>query len=263
VLGNLTLTTGELNSSISNGPWYAPQQKQDKSRALPSHSLLKLNTTVVRDYPQRFDERSVDERGALFAEAICEIWRGPDSATAPQAAAPAAAADGPATPEPPAEDADHDGARTRRRYPESIADLIAAGLLAEGAVLHPISPRYQAEAVVEADGSLRVGDEVVNAPSTAAQRVTGRVEPGWEFWGVVDDDGRLTSLFDLRKVCRLRAASRRGRKARAAVQVGRSTRLRSATSSTLAWSATVRRSSRCANASARWRRPSTRTGQCA
>jgi hypothetical protein len=67
-----------------------------------------------------------------------------------------------------------------------------------------MSDRYEGRAVVRADGTLRVGDEVVNAPSTAAQRVTGRQEPGWEFWGVLDASGQAVALSELRE--RLRAS---------------------------------------------------------
>lgn len=76
-LGNLTLTTGPLNSSLSNLPWHAPHEPKDKRRSLVQHSLLKLNTTVVHDYPEHFDEHSVDERGARLTELITQLWPGP------------------------------------------------------------------------------------------------------------------------------------------------------------------------------------------
>ena len=79
-LGNLTLTTGPLNSSLSNSPWHAPDEPKDKRRSLVQHSLLKLNTTVVHDYPERFDEHDVDDRGARFAEVVAELWPGPQDA---------------------------------------------------------------------------------------------------------------------------------------------------------------------------------------
>lgn len=77
-LGNLTLTTGPLNSSLSNAPWHAPDQPKDKRRALVEHSLLKLNSTVVSRYPETFTEVDVDERGAYLANLIIHIWPGPD-----------------------------------------------------------------------------------------------------------------------------------------------------------------------------------------
>lgn len=77
-LGNLTLTTGPLNSSLSNGPWHAPLQPKDKRRSLVEHSLLKLNSLLVSRYSEKFTEADVDERGAYLAELIISIWPGPE-----------------------------------------------------------------------------------------------------------------------------------------------------------------------------------------
>ena len=48
-LGNLTLTTGELNSSLSNSSWSLPHAANDKRRALAKHSVLLLNTRLVEE----------------------------------------------------------------------------------------------------------------------------------------------------------------------------------------------------------------------
>ena len=90
-LGNLTLTTGELNASLSNAPWHAAEEPKakgkpkDKRRGLVKHSLLKLNTRLAEEFPQRFDEGSVDMRGEELAEEILAVWPGPSA----YAAAPA------------------------------------------------------------------------------------------------------------------------------------------------------------------------------
>jgi len=75
--GGVSPTTGPLNSSLSNLPWHAPHEPKDKRRNLVQHSLLKLNTTVVHDYPEHFDEHSVDERGARLTDLITQLWPGP------------------------------------------------------------------------------------------------------------------------------------------------------------------------------------------
>jgi hypothetical protein len=77
-LGNLTLTTGPLNSSLSNAPWHAPSQPKDKRRSLVEHSLLKLNSTIFSRYPESFTEADVDKRGGHLADLIIQIWPGPD-----------------------------------------------------------------------------------------------------------------------------------------------------------------------------------------
>jgi hypothetical protein len=75
-LGNLTLTTGELNSSLSHGPWSAPEKSNDKRRGLTKHSLLRMNTRLADENPDIFDERSIDTRGEQLADAILAIWPG-------------------------------------------------------------------------------------------------------------------------------------------------------------------------------------------
>jgi hypothetical protein len=95
---------------------------------------------------------------------------------------------------------------TRRVFKESVADLIEAGLLKAGTRLRPMAHKYDATVTVLDDGSLQLGDEVYNAVSPAAVRVTGgQSEPGWNFWGAPSGDGSLVSLFELR--ARLQASA--------------------------------------------------------
>jgi DNA-binding MarR family transcriptional regulator len=58
-------------------PWHASQESKDKRRSLIQHRSLKLNTTVVHDYPERFDEHAVDMRGARLTELVTQLWPGP------------------------------------------------------------------------------------------------------------------------------------------------------------------------------------------
>jgi hypothetical protein len=71
LLGNLTLTSGPLNSALSNAPW------PTKRTALPQHSLLSLNQRIAG--VEHWDEDAIDARGAELGEAICRIWRGPSA----------------------------------------------------------------------------------------------------------------------------------------------------------------------------------------
>jgi hypothetical protein len=70
-LGNLTLTSGPLNSSLSNGTWEA------KRLALVQHSLLALNQQVA--VHENWDEDSIKQRGGELAEQICGLWPGPEA----------------------------------------------------------------------------------------------------------------------------------------------------------------------------------------
>lgn len=89
--------------------------------------------------------------------------------------------------------------RKRTVYPESVKDLIAAGLLSAGTQLKPLRRGLTQTALVLPDGSLGVGDDIYSAVSPAAQAVSGnRSEPGWEFWGAPSGDGGYVALHALR-----------------------------------------------------------------
>jgi hypothetical protein len=68
-LGNLTIVTSPLNSSLSNGPWRA------KRAALNHHSRLLLNGRLSE--LNTWDEEAIDERGAWLADQLIEVWPGP------------------------------------------------------------------------------------------------------------------------------------------------------------------------------------------
>lgn len=70
-LGNLTLLTGALNSTVSNGPY------SSKMPALRSHSSLALN----RDLNQfeKWDEESISARGLSLFQSAAHIWVAPST----------------------------------------------------------------------------------------------------------------------------------------------------------------------------------------
>jgi hypothetical protein len=73
LLGNLTLTTLPLNSALSNAAW------EDKQRHLNRQSKLLMNSRLIENYPDRFDDACIDERGAYLADQVLSIWPGPDA----------------------------------------------------------------------------------------------------------------------------------------------------------------------------------------
>ena len=73
LLGNLTLTTMPLNAALSNAAWPVKQKGLNKS------SKLLLNAQLIEDYPEVFDEKAIDARGASLANSIIAIWPGPES----------------------------------------------------------------------------------------------------------------------------------------------------------------------------------------
>ena len=73
-LGNLTLLTQPLNSSVSNGPFSV------KMPAVRSHSSLALNREL--NGLDSWDEVSIVQRGTALFEIACRIWGGPHRAEA-------------------------------------------------------------------------------------------------------------------------------------------------------------------------------------
>jgi hypothetical protein len=72
-LGNLTIVTHPLNSSLSNSPWTTKRAELNK------HSRLLLNARLTeRD---TWDEQAVDMHGAWLARKLVAIWPGPDVAS--------------------------------------------------------------------------------------------------------------------------------------------------------------------------------------
>ena len=79
-LGNLTLTTQKLNSSLSNAPWVQTDgnaKSPAKRETLDKHSVLYLKAGVVEH--ETWDEDRIRERGRRLADIICRAWPGPDS----------------------------------------------------------------------------------------------------------------------------------------------------------------------------------------
>ena len=74
-VGNLTLTTQQLNSSMSNDAWEAKQQE------LWAHATLLLNRDLVSK--GSWDEDSIVDRSLWTAKVVSEVWPRPDSSVWP------------------------------------------------------------------------------------------------------------------------------------------------------------------------------------
>jgi hypothetical protein len=98
-----------------------------------------------------------------------------------------------------------------KRYSETLADLIAEGLLKPETKLQPLKPLkpgLATQATVLPDGQLQIEGQTFTSLSGAAKFVTGTVAvAGWDFWGAPSDEGPLVSLFDLRERLRLLRAT--------------------------------------------------------
>jgi hypothetical protein len=171
-LGNLTLLTGKMNASISNGKW---EGENGKSAALNAHSVLFLNRPLARAGEQAWDEEAIGRRTAQLAETILEIWPVPEG---------------------------HRSGFTRERQPSKrqigLAELIDQGLLSPGATLYARRKRVaDRTATVLPDGRIDVDGITFDAPSPAAVSITQKPTNGWTFF-LVDRESRK-SLKDLWK----------------------------------------------------------------
>jgi Protein of unknown function DUF262/Protein of unknown function (DUF1524) len=68
-LGNLTIVTQPLNSSLSNGDW------SSKRKALNNHSKLLVNAELAEI--DAWDEEAIDRRTKRLAKNLVAIWPGP------------------------------------------------------------------------------------------------------------------------------------------------------------------------------------------
>lgn len=86
-LGNLTLVTQSLNSSLSNRPWTdaeavsltsGGQAGKGKWSILNQFNLIVLNKDVLDRHPLKWTEDDIAARAADLAIAITKVWPGPD-----------------------------------------------------------------------------------------------------------------------------------------------------------------------------------------
>ena len=71
LIGNLTLATKELNSSMSNRSW------ENKRKALNRFSGLFMNKELLETAPSVWDEDAIQNRSQQMGEEITKIWQRP------------------------------------------------------------------------------------------------------------------------------------------------------------------------------------------
>ena len=75
-VGNLTLLTGPLNTSISNGPF------KDKATEIANLSDLRINAAFRECQSDDWDEHDILKRGEKLFETAKVIWPRPDEPAA-------------------------------------------------------------------------------------------------------------------------------------------------------------------------------------
>lgn len=166
-LGNLTLLTQSLNSSVSNGPWNGPKGKRD--------ALEGSDTLLLTRGPRKLEdwgEARIDERTTALTVALQETWVAPEG---------------------------HNPDPIKRTEQEAagwvtLRDLVASGDLAIGTVLIARDGNYEGRtATVTADGLLELDGTTYDTPSGAGKEVLGRAVNGWSFWRL-PEGGKLMDV---------------------------------------------------------------------
>jgi hypothetical protein len=156
-IGNLTLLTGKLNSKVSNGPWPG---EGGKRAALHGHDVLMLNRRLLEQAEDNWDDQRIRDRADRLIDAIIEIW-----------------------PVPEGHKSQTERIERRPARQVELADIMAAGLLDEGATLYARGRRVAGRtATVLSDGALDVDGVRYSSPSGAARAVSGTNVNGWWFW---------------------------------------------------------------------------------
>ncbi|WP_277210580.1 GmrSD restriction endonuclease domain-containing protein [Isoptericola croceus] len=159
-LGNLTLLTESLNSTVSNGPWAGAKGKQAR---IAEHDVFLINRPF-RD-GEMWDEDAIDARTETMVDALLATWPVPEGHVGK--------IDDPAT---------------KSQAWVEIKHLVAAGLLQPGIVLRPKGggetiARITDQALIEIDA------KTFDSPSAAARHVrNGQQTNGWWYWHL--EDGR-------------------------------------------------------------------------
>lgn len=157
-LGNLTLLTKKLNSTVSNGPWLGAT---GKAAHLQEKDVVLLNSKLLKEYlSKQWDETGIDARTKQMVDAILAIWPVP---------------------------VDHQVKIAHEQLDTSvtveITDLIGAGLLTPGQVLYSQPGKYGGRTGrILSDGRVEVEGKVFESPSSAAVYICHKPTNGWHFW---------------------------------------------------------------------------------
>lgn len=164
-LGNLTLLTKKLNSTVSNGPWLG---EGGKAAHLQEKDVVLLNSKLLKEYSSKqWDEAGIDQRTGKTIDAILAIWAVP-----------------------PGHKVQIDREHADTSVTVEIADLISAGYLSAGQTLYSRPGKYGGHTGrVLSDGSIEVAGQAFESASRAGIAIRKKSTNGWNFWRL-DPNGR-------------------------------------------------------------------------
>jgi hypothetical protein len=170
LLGNLTLVTKSLNSSLSNEKW------DSKKKSLSDRDIGFMNKKIISAHPEGWNDVDVENRLDELGAVIMDLWPVPAGHKVNVGASKSA--------------------KTKREV--WLPHLLEAGYIKVGQILFPKRGRYAGRnAIVLEDGSIELEGKLFDSPSGAGRHLTGRETAGWHFWLVNPDSKQM--LWDIRQ----------------------------------------------------------------
>ncbi|WNB86464.1 DUF262 domain-containing protein [Cellulomonas sp. ATA003] len=167
-LGNLTLLTEALNTSVSNAPWLGEQGKRAK---LAKYDVLLMNRQVREMSADGWTEELIDERTGHIIDALLRTWPVPEGHVGEVA----------------------DAKADEEAWVE-VKHLVAAGLIEPGVVLRARGGKWAGTTgMVTESGTIQIGGQEFGTPSAAGKHVRGGMTNGWIFW-LLPDGRRLADV---------------------------------------------------------------------
>ena len=197
-LGNLTLVTKSLNSTLSNDPW------SSKRHTLRTHSLARLTTGSILTFPDgvhtytqdewvaTWDEERMRLRELALVRAALRAWPRPGLTESERPLEVPIPVPAPVPVPTPAH-------RTQSLVQGDLMPLIKRGLVQVGDTLrhHRARSGRTFTATINSSGGLDTPSGQFRAPSTALKKELGYEVNGWKAWTHLPTGKTLAELRDL------------------------------------------------------------------
>ena len=170
LLGNLTLVTKSLNSSLSNDAW------DKKKTTLAERDIGFMNKKIIAAHTSEWTDADVDARVKDLEKIVLELWPVPSGHKVQRQV----------------------GRTAQAKREVTLVNLLEADLIKVGQVLYPKRGKYAGRnGVINDSGEIEIDDKSFYSPSGAAVHLTNRPTAGWGFW-LVNPESKQR-LWDIRQ----------------------------------------------------------------
>ena len=170
LLGNLTLVTKSLNSSLSNDAW------DKKKTTLAERDIGFMNKKIIAAHTSEWTDADVDARVKDLEKIVLELWPVPSGHKVQRQA----------------------GRTAQAKREVTLVNLLEADLIKVGQVLYPKRGKFAGRnGVINDSGEIEIDEKSFYSPSGAAVHLTNRPTAGWGFW-LVNPESKQR-LWDIRQ----------------------------------------------------------------